>query len=231
MLKKLNKKKIFVLLFLAVFFFLSAHSVWAQPDVGREYAEETGLGDTDPREILVNFVNIAFTFLAIVAVIIIIYAGYLWMTSGGNSERIEKAKKVLLGAVIGLILILSSFAIVNFIINSGGRAISDRGGGISESTGILPGGERGAGAVSCDSNNLTSACETDHEICGKYGYCDSQAGCICQTKSDVGGSCNQSSDSNVCEPADFMCLSDVCGEDCTCISSPVIYSVSPVGGF
>src|SRR6056297_3526381 len=151
MLKKLNKKKIFVLLFLAVFFFLSAHSVWAQPDVGREYAEETGLGDTDPREILVNFVNIAFTFLAIVAVIIIIYAGYLWMTSGGNSERIEKAKKVLLGAVIGLILILSSFAIVSFVLNTG--AGTDPGGGDGGSGGgdPLP-DDRGGGVVYCDGN-------------------------------------------------------------------------------
>ena len=62
--------------------------------------------------------------MGIVAVGLIMYAGWIWMTSEGSEEKIEQAKKILTNAVIGLIIILSAFAIVSFIINSLTGAIS-----------------------------------------------------------------------------------------------------------
>ncbi|MFH1522984.1 MAG: fibronectin type III domain-containing protein [Patescibacteria group bacterium] len=79
--------------------------------------EGIGLGSSDPRTIAANIIRISLGFLGLIAVGMIMYSGWLWMTAGGNQEKIDKAKKILIGAIIGLVIILSSFAIVTFIIN------------------------------------------------------------------------------------------------------------------
>ena len=40
------------------------------------------------------------------------------MTAGGKPEQVEKAKKTLINAVIGMIIVISSFAIANFVVSS-----------------------------------------------------------------------------------------------------------------
>ena len=128
--------------------FVSAQTS-ADVDFGEEYAEATSLGNTDPRIILGRFVQLALTFLAIMAVIMIIYAGFLWMTSNGQEDRITKAKSVLRNAIIGLIIILSAFAIVSFILNEIGKTIG--GGGRSTGGGVGSGGFGAIGSCSVES--------------------------------------------------------------------------------
>lgn len=73
-------------------------------------ASATGVPE-DPRVIVMRIVRVALSFLGTVFLCLIIYAGFLWMTAGGNEENIEKAKKLLSRAVIGLVIILSSYSI------------------------------------------------------------------------------------------------------------------------
>jgi hypothetical protein len=54
-------------------------------------------------------------FLGIIFLILTIYAGYLWMTAGGNDEQVGKAKKLLTKAIIGLAIILSVFVVYKLI--------------------------------------------------------------------------------------------------------------------
>ncbi|MDP2752838.1 MAG: pilin, partial [Nitrospirota bacterium] len=87
---------------------------------GQEGAVESalGLGDAkDPRVVAASIIRVALGFLGVIALGLIIYAGFLWMTSAGNEQKIEQAKKILKNALIGLIIILASFGIVSFIIN------------------------------------------------------------------------------------------------------------------
>lgn len=51
-----------------------------------------------------------------VAVICIIYAGILYTTSGGDSKRIEKAKKMLIYSIVGIAVAVVSYAVVTFVI-------------------------------------------------------------------------------------------------------------------
>ncbi|MDO8592296.1 MAG: pilin [bacterium] len=128
--------KIFLL---AIFLLLAAvflsHSVRAAAaDVGLNYAAGTGLSNAqDIRVIIAKIIRIALGFLGVIAVSLVIYAGWLWMTSQGNEEKIEQAKKILKNAVIGLIIILSAFAVVSFILNQltgeGGNSNKAGGGG------------------------------------------------------------------------------------------------------
>ena len=84
--------------------------------LGVEYGEFTGLGRRDPRETVASIIRIALSLLGIIALCYILYAGFSWMTAGGNEEKITSAKHTLSAAVIGLIIILSAYAITNFVL-------------------------------------------------------------------------------------------------------------------
>src|SRR3989344_3740772 len=121
------KKIIFSLLVLVavvgVFGFLNV--VLAQDRFGLETAAEVGLPQSDLRVAIVNIIRWALGFLGLIAVIIIMYGGYLWLTAGGDAKKIDKAKRLLISAVIGLIIILSAFVIASFIIRSLQRALCE----------------------------------------------------------------------------------------------------------
>ncbi len=68
------------------------------------------------RDILRTLINFVLYFLGLVATIMVIYGGFLYITSQG--EDTEKAKKVLLYAVIGIVIILISFALVNTLLQA-----------------------------------------------------------------------------------------------------------------
>lgn len=92
---------------------------FAQIDPGLDILEgPLGLESQDVRVTIANIINVALGLLGIVAVVIVIYAGFLWMTAGGNQTKVDDAKKWLAGGIIGLVLILSAYAIASFIVNS-----------------------------------------------------------------------------------------------------------------
>ena len=53
-----------------------------------------------------------------IALAMFIYGGLLWLTSGGNPDRIKKGKDILMWAVIGLVVIFVSYNLVNLIITT-----------------------------------------------------------------------------------------------------------------
>lgn len=80
--------------------------------------EVTGLGDTDPREMAASIIRLLMGFLGILAVALILMAGFKWMTSAGDEEKIGQAKGMLQGSVIGLVIILSSFGLAQFFLSA-----------------------------------------------------------------------------------------------------------------
>lgn len=73
---------------------------------------------TDVRAAIVNIVKFLLTFLGLIAVIIILYGGFQWMTSAGNEERVTSARSTLTAGLIGLVIILAAYAITQFVINT-----------------------------------------------------------------------------------------------------------------
>ena len=57
------------------------------------------------------------TLIGGVAVLVIVVAGIMYMTSGGDSERVQTAKKMLIGGVVGLVVAVMSFIIATTVIN------------------------------------------------------------------------------------------------------------------
>ena len=170
-----NLKKIYHLLLTAVLFLSAVNVAWAQ-NLGVEYANNLGLLSTtlSPQDLLVNIVRYLLTFLAIIAVIIILYAGWLWMTSGGSPDRLRRAKRVLVSAIIGLILIITAFAIVQFITNFVSENLSES---CTPAASRPCGGCQGAaGTQVCQGDGSWGTCSTDcgglTPVCCSYG-CDS----------------------------------------------------------
>ncbi len=55
--------------------------------------------------------------LVIIFFILIILAGFRWMTAGGNEEIVAKAKKNIINAIIGVVIVIMAYAITVFIFN------------------------------------------------------------------------------------------------------------------
>lgn len=77
----------------------------------------TGLSTTDPATITYGIINTVLAFLGLITLILIIYAGFLWMTASGNEETIKKAQGILKGAIIGLIIVLVAYSISYYVFN------------------------------------------------------------------------------------------------------------------
>ena len=71
-----------------------------------------------PGQVYTKFLNIAMYTIGIVAVIAVIYGGYLYMTARGNAEQAKKGRTVLTWAIIGLVVVLAAAVIVNVIIRA-----------------------------------------------------------------------------------------------------------------
>lgn len=69
----------------------------------------------DPRLIVARVIKIALTFLGILFLAYIIYAGFLIMTAAGETERIDQAKKIIRHGVIGIAVVLGSWSIAYLV--------------------------------------------------------------------------------------------------------------------
>ncbi len=68
-----------------------------------------------PAEVIANIIAILLGLVGIIFFVMIIYSGFQWMTSGGNEEKVTTAKKRLQFAVIGLVVILTSYIITIYV--------------------------------------------------------------------------------------------------------------------
>ena len=126
--KKISKHLIaFAILALLVSPLIATKVLAADSDVNNTFGINTvndalggslGKSGTDPRTVIANIINIALGFLGVVAVGIVLFGGFKWMTAAGNEDKVEEAKKVLGAGVIGLLIVLSSWALATYAINA-----------------------------------------------------------------------------------------------------------------
>ena len=67
--------------------------------------------------IIGNLINVLISVLGIVFVVLIVYAGYLYLTAAGDDKKVTKAKSLIGQATIGLVLILAAYGIASFVID------------------------------------------------------------------------------------------------------------------
>ncbi|MFH0854029.1 MAG: hypothetical protein V1891_00850 [bacterium] len=69
-------------------------------------------------EIVAEIIKYALSFLGIIFLVLILYGGFLWMTAGGNDDKVAQSKTIIINGVIGLIIILSAYAITYFVLEN-----------------------------------------------------------------------------------------------------------------
>lgn len=73
------------------------------------------LGSTSIQGIVGRAVTIFTGLSGSFALLMFIYGGIMWLTSAGNSEKVERGKKIFMWATIGLVIIFGAYAILSAI--------------------------------------------------------------------------------------------------------------------
>lgn len=85
---------------------------------------ETGLGiaagiaeikSSDPATLIGKIVGAALSFVGVVFFILMIYGGILWMIARGDEQQVTKAKDLIIAAIIGIAIVIGSYAITSFV--------------------------------------------------------------------------------------------------------------------
>lgn len=63
-----------------------------------------------------NVISIALSFIGVILLVILVYAGFLWLTAGGNEEQVGRAKKLIKNGIIGLTISLAAYLITSFVV-------------------------------------------------------------------------------------------------------------------
>lgn len=89
---------------------------FAAPTAAPAAAASSGLTGTDITNFLTKIAKQAISFVLVIAAIFIMLAGYLYITSMGNTAKVEQAKQMLLYVVIGVLVVMGAWLAVNEIV-------------------------------------------------------------------------------------------------------------------
>ncbi|MBI4812348.1 hypothetical protein HY798_02815 [Candidatus Falkowbacteria bacterium] len=128
----ISRKRIFSLAVLSILFSaqLALNAVIPQAQAAKLLDSQEGFGSggsipvkfgvssepTDVRVITANIINVFLGLLGIIFVILLIAAGYKWMTAQGNEEQIKEAAGQIKTAIIGLIIVIAAYAVSQFVL-------------------------------------------------------------------------------------------------------------------
>lgn len=112
-------------------------SVMSQPVMANGFGDEINKGleqvggkqTASANDVIKTIINALLFFIGVVAVIMIIWAGIQYTTSAGDSNKVATAKNTIVYAVIGLIVAIFAYAIVNFVVSTFNGGGSGGGGG------------------------------------------------------------------------------------------------------
>ena len=77
---------------------------------------EADLGSEDLTATIGKLIAALLSVLGVIFLLLIIWAGFTWMTAQGDPKKVDKAKDILITSVVGLIILLSAYAISTFVI-------------------------------------------------------------------------------------------------------------------
>ncbi len=98
---------------------VAAQSGFISPSDNPQAVSAATGGTGSFRELAQRIVGYILGFLGFIAVVMIIYGGFLYISAAGKEDKIGTAKKIILYSVIGIVIILLSYAIVNTVLGAG----------------------------------------------------------------------------------------------------------------
>ncbi len=194
----MKKFLLFVLLGLVLFLPQSTLAIDLGTGLAREAAKEAGFDpnttETSFAETLGDIVRAALSFVGVIFMILMVYAGFMWMTARGEEDKISKAQNIIRAAIIGLIITVGAYSITSFVV----PRLIDRASGGSTGSSSPAGGSGSCRWV----NTQGSGSQTPSTPIANSAEC--QAWCVGNPVSAAGWNCEFNgqilqSTSGVCE--------------------------------
>ena len=119
-------KKLLTIVLISLFIFnLSLQPILAQTQDWKTLGPELEVGMCVSDEgvatiqgvacLIANVLSVSLTLIGLAGFVMLIVGSLRWLLSGGNSQNVDKAKKTMTFAIVGLVLALSSYMIINLI--------------------------------------------------------------------------------------------------------------------
>lgn len=126
MFKKVIKRNIFIFSVFLMAFLFGGNVIAEECNKANKYCNyglnqtaddslKTTLGGDDAALKIGKIIGAALSLLGVIFLVLMIYGGFLWMTAKGDSSQVDKAKGLMAAAIIGLIIVLSAYAITYYI--------------------------------------------------------------------------------------------------------------------
>lgn len=120
------KAKIKYVLFLIGLFLLSPLSFLAAAGLSdaTKNLQSTGTNmgyktdGVDLQTVVGNVIKALLGLLGVIFLGLIVYGGFIWMTARGNDTRVTEAKDIMINGVIGLVIVLSAYAVTTYVISA-----------------------------------------------------------------------------------------------------------------
>lgn len=82
---------------------------------------QAGVGQTTIESTAGTAVGILLSVIGLIFFVLMIYAGITWLTARGDEGQVDKARKIITSTVIGLVLVISTYAITYFVLSQFGQ--------------------------------------------------------------------------------------------------------------
>ncbi|PIR95105.1 hypothetical protein COT95_00500 [Candidatus Falkowbacteria bacterium CG10_big_fil_rev_8_21_14_0_10_37_6] len=116
----------YLLIILTVVFSLGC--LLAVPQFSLAQEKDYGLKDTataaglpneevDVTQEIGRVIGIALSFIGVLFFGLMLYAGFIWMMARGNDQEVTKAKHIIFSAILGLVVVIGSYAITKFVLD------------------------------------------------------------------------------------------------------------------
>lgn len=86
--------------------------------VNAQLGSYTNVASEGPILTASRIINFLLSLMGAFTLCLVVYAGYVWMMARGNEEEVTKAKDILIGSVIGILIILASYSIIGYVFNA-----------------------------------------------------------------------------------------------------------------
>jgi hypothetical protein len=100
------------------FFLQFASIAYAQIDVSTDELDFLPGEDKEVDIFVTDILNWIIGAATLVCIVMLVYSGYMYMTAGGDEEKVRTAQKTITGSLIGLVVSLLSLVLVNFVLET-----------------------------------------------------------------------------------------------------------------
>lgn len=122
-------KKIFIIIFVFTTFYFGADCLAQDPlqNIAENSGYSTNVDEYSLSQTVGGYIKVILGVLGVIFFVLTFYAGFLWLTAGGDEGKITKAKDIILAATIGLAIVVLSYGITVFIVGATIKASKPQG--------------------------------------------------------------------------------------------------------